>query len=326
MLGAIIGSADPGWRTPGVYRRRVPAPGVPETASAPLHSRVMTIFRRARLAVALLPACLLVMTGCATTTAGTGSGSGAVAPSSPSAAPSTSPSEPASTTPSEPPSSSPSTPSNRGCSGNFCDDFSSKSSGWDTGNRHFFYSKYSPYMGGTLQMGERHDSVLTVPAPYVITKAAHDYSVQIDTQMYVADGSARNSIYGVSCWNHSTKSGGSAAFLFYVTRSGVQIALWDNIDGTEHILKKKSWRKVLLPTPKPNTIRVLCLQRHDRGGAVAELGISVNGNVLTDIYAKSAKNYAWAPGNRVALLVGLTGSNVFYDNFEITGECKGSDC
>ena len=286
----------------------------------------MTIFRRARFAVALLAACLLAVSGCASTTAGTGSGSGTLAPNSPSQAPSTSPSEPPSSGPSEPPSTSPSTPSNSGCSGDFCDDFGSKSSGWDTGNEHFFYSQYSPYLGGTLQMGERHNSILTVPAPYDITKAAHDYSVQIDTQMYVADGSAADSIYGVSCWNHKTNSGGSAAFLFYVSKSGVQIALWDNVDGTEHILKKKSWTNVLLPTPKPNSIRVLCLQRDRRGGTVAELGISVNGNVLTDVYAKSTKNYAWATGDRVALLVGLTGSKVFYDNFEITGDCKGTNC
>jgi len=53
---------------------------------------------------------------------------------------------------------------------------------------------------------------------------------------------------------------------------------------------------------------------------------AINGNVLTDVYAKSTKNYAWATGDRVALLVGLTGSKVFYDNFEITGDCKGTNC
>jgi hypothetical protein len=282
----------------------------------------MTIFRRLRFALAMVTAGLLVLAGCATSVNGTGSGSGVPAPSSPAEPPPSA----SSSSPSEPPSSSTSTPSNAGCSADFCDDFSSKSSGWDTGNRRHFFSRYAPYMGGTFQMGERHDSILTVPAPYDITKAAHDYSVQLDFQMYVADDSAADSIYGVSCWNHKTSSGDSAAFLFYITKTGVQIALWDNVDGTEHILKKKSWSDVLLPSPQANTVRVLCLQRTNHGGPVAALGISVNGNELTDLYAKSTKNYDWATGNGVALLVGLTGSNVFYDNFQITGDCKGSDC
>ena len=48
--------------------------------------------------------------------------------------------------------------------------------------------------------------------------------------------------------------------------------------------------------------------------------------MLTDFYGKSTKNHAWATGDRVALLVGLTGADVFYDNFKITGDCKGPQC
>jgi hypothetical protein len=283
----------------------------------------MTISRRLRFTLALLTAGLLVLSGCATSVSGSGSGSG-VAASSPAGFPSSSPSEPPASSPSEPASSS--TPSNAGCSADFCDDFSSKSSGWATGNERHFFSRYASYQGGTFEMGERHDSILTVPAPYDITKAAHDYSVQVDFQMYVGSGSAADAIYGLSCWNHKTDSGDSAAFLFYITETGVQIALWDNVDGSEHILKKKSWSNVLLPAPKANSVRVLCLQRSNRGGPLAELGISVNGNQLIDFYPKTTKNYDWGTGNRVALLVGLTGSNVFYDNFQITGDCKGSYC
>ncbi|HEY2299315.1 MAG TPA: hypothetical protein VGH43_16390 [Jatrophihabitans sp.] len=285
----------------------------------------MTIFRRLRFTLTLLTAGLLVLAGCATSVSGSGSGSGVAAPSGPTGFPSSSASEPPSSSPSEPPSSGTSS-SNTGCSADYCDDFSSNSSGWATGNERHFFSRYASYQGGTFQMGERHNSILTVPSPYDITKAAHDYSVQVDFQMYLGSGSADDAIYGLSCWNHKTGSGDSAAFLFYITKTGVQIALWDNVDGSEHILKKKSWSDVLLPAPQANTVRVLCLQRSNHGGPLAVLGISVNGNQLIETYAKTTKNYDWGTGDRVALLVGLTGSNVFYDNFQITGDCKGSYC
>jgi hypothetical protein len=263
---------------------------------------------RPRSTTALLGACLLLLSG---------------APVAHSVPPSTSPPSTPTTAPATQP---PSTPSSGGCAAAFCDDFSSSSSGWDTGNEPHFFSKYSSYLGGTLRMGERHDAVLTVPAPYVITKAAADSSVQIDVDVILASDTARHSLYGVSCWNHAAHNGETSAFLFYVSHGGAQIVLWDNADGSEHVLKHKSWSNVLRPGPYRNVMRVLCLQRHNRGGTVAELGMSLNGKVLTAFYAKSTKHHDWRVSDRVGLIVGLNKSDVFYDNFAITGECKGSRC
>jgi hypothetical protein len=274
------------------------------------------------MAACLLAAGLLALSGCASTITGSGNGSGAPVVSS--APPATQP--PSSPAPTAPTTRPPTTPSSGGCSAAFCDDFSSPSSGWDTGNERHFFSQYSDYQGGTLRMGERHDAVLTVPAPYVITKAAADDSVQVDVELVPAADSTRHAIYGVSCWNHSAHNGETSAFLFYVTRGGAQIVLWDNADGTAHVLKHKSWTGVLRPRPSRNAMRVLCLQRTVRGRPVAELGMAVNGHVLTTVYSKSAKHHDWRTGNHVALVVGLNRSDVFYDNFTITGECKGSGC
>jgi hypothetical protein len=288
----------------------------------------MRTTRRLRPLLALLAGCLLMITGCASTTAGVGGGSGV--------APTTAPPSSSETT-TTPPSSSdtttaPSTPVGTspvagGCAGDYCDDFSSASTGWDVGNEKFFFSRYSPYLGGTLQMGERHDSVLTVPAPYDLTKAAADYSVRVDAELIVGSQSPANAIYGLSCWNHKSNKGDTAAFVFYVTKRSAQIVLWDNVDGTEHVLKRKALHNVLQPAPYRNKLRVVCLQRHlPSGTAVAELGMLVNGKVLTDNYSKSTKNHAWDVGDRASLIVGLTNSNAFYDNVVITGECKGSSC
>lgn len=281
---------------------------------------------RPRSTLGVLGACLLISSGCASTITGSGTGSAAIA-TRPATTPATTPSAtPPITTTTEPPTAPGSSSAPGGCSAAYCDDFSSSSSGWDTGNEKHFFSQYSHYQGGTLRMGERHDAVLTVPAPYDITKAAADYSVQIDVDVIPAAHTAGHSIYGVSCWNHEAHNGETSAFLFYVTRSGAQIVLWDDTDGTEYVLKHRSWSNVLRPRPYRNKMRVLCLDRAGRSGPIAELGMSVNGAVLTAFYDKRAKHHAWRTGNRVGLIVGLSRSDVFYDNFTITGECKGSSC
>ena len=41
--------------------------------------------------------------------------------------------------------------------------------------------------------------------------------------------------------------------------------------------------------------------------------------VLHEQYAKSVKNYPWTPGSRAGLLVAGPKSDVFYDNFAVTG-------
>jgi len=189
------------------------------------------------------------------------------------------------------------------------------------GNEKHFYSQYDRYQGGTFRMGERHDAILTVPAPY-----ATDDSVQIDVDAILGQKSASDAIYGVSCWNHEAHNHSTSAFLFYFTRTGAQIVLWDDTKGASHVLRKTTWSGVLSPAPARNHVRVLCLQRTHHGAPVAELGMSVNGHVLTKIYRKGGSSASWTTGDRVGLLVGLTGSDVFYDNFVITGDCKGSSC
>ena len=93
-----------------------------------------------------------------------------------------------------------------------------------------------------------------------------------------------------------------------------------------HVLRKLSWSGVLQSAPARNHIRALCLQRAHNGTVVAELGMDVNGHILSKTYRKGGSSHPWSTGNRVGLIVGLTGADVFYDNFVITGDCKGSRC
>lgn len=278
--------------------------------------------------VVLAAAGCLLLAGCASLTSGHGSGSGApvAATSGPASSPAPAASTPATepATSSSPASSSPT--SGGSCPGAFCDDFSSPRSGWEVGNERFFYTQYSSYQGGTLRMGERHDSILTDPAPYDITRAAADRSVRIDVQAVLGPKSPADAVYGVTCWNHRSRAGDTAAFLFEFTKSGADIVLWDDRTGDTHVLRHKSWRNVLLAPPARNAVRVLCENRTSGGTATAELGMSVNGHVLIKLYPKNGKNAAWSTGKQVGLLVGLTHADVFYDNFVITGECQGTRC
>jgi hypothetical protein len=165
-----------------------------------------------------------------------------------------------------------------------------------------------------------------VPAPYDITQAARDYSVEVDVDAIVGHHSPRDAIYGVSCWNHEARNSSTSAFVFYFTRTGAQIGLWDDATGTSHVLRKTTWSGVVDSAPARNHVRVICLQRTQHGAPVAELGMSVNGHVLTKIYRRGGSSHPWRVGDRVGLLVGLTGADVFYDNFVVAGDCKGSSC
>ena len=207
---------------------------------------------RVRPALVAVTTCLLVTSGCASLTAGSGSGSGARRRA------------PRRTRSPRPSTSPPSTTSRAavhrhrtvdadassgasGCAAAYCDDFSSTKSGWDVGNEKHFYSQYDSYLGGTFRMGERHDAILTVPAPYDITKASSDYSVQVDAEAILGPKSPKDAIYGLSCWNHEAHNKSTSAFVFSFTRSGAQIVLWDNTDGSTHTLKKMSWSGVVRP-------------------------------------------------------------------------------
>ena len=277
---------------------------------------------RVRPALVAVTTCLLVTSGCASLTAGSGSGSGAAPSTSPHSSPGPSTSPPTTTSPptsTTPPSTPTTSPGASGCAAAFCDDFSSTKSGWDVGNEKHFYSQYDSYLGGTFRMGERHDAILTVPAPYDITKASSDYSVQVDAETILGPKSPKDAIYGLSCWNHEAHNKSTSAFVLSFTRKGAQIVLWDNTDGTTHTLKKMSWSGVVRPAPYRNQVRALCVQRKRHGRTYAELGMSVNGRILAKLYPQGGKSEPWTTGNRVGLIVGLTGADVFYDNFSITG-------
>ena len=63
------------------------------------------------------------------------------------------------------------------------------------------------------------------------------------------------------------------------------------------------------------------MQKHAAGGTEADLTLTVNGAaVLHEQYANSVKNYPWTPGSRAGLLVAGEKSDVFYDNFAVTGK------
>jgi hypothetical protein len=224
-----------------------------------------------------------------------------------------------------------STPVGTGCGidADYCDTFSDPNSGWPRANPSHFYADYDPYLGGSYRMGERTDAAISEDAPYDITDAANDYSVRVDVDATPGDGFGGNNQLGITCWEHEIEEGGdgtTSAFLLQLSGTAAMIGLWDGADGSYQLLKSVPARTVL-DTSATNHLTAQCIQGTASGSTHAQLSLAVNGaEVISISYAKSIANYDWSVGARVGLLAVGEGSDVFYDNFAITGACAGDFC
>lgn len=240
------------------------------------------------------------------------------------------PSKPVTRVVSTPASSAAGSPAAGGCAvdADYCDAFDDKSSGWPQTNPSHYYANYDSFQGGTYRMGERTDAAISQDAPYDVTDAANDYSVQVDVDATPGDGFGGNNRVGIVCWEREIEGGGgtTSAFLLQLSETEAIIGLWDGTDGSYQQLKSVPAVSALNPSAT-NHLTAQCLQGTENGSAQAQLSLSVNGAEVVSVnYAKSSANYDWNVGKHVGLLVVGAGSDVFYDNFAVTGKCAGDFC
>lgn len=133
---------------------------------------------------------------------------------------------------------------------------------------------------------------------------------------------------GFVCWEHPLESGGgvTSAFLLQLSESKATIGLWDGTDGSYHEISSAVAPDALSATGWTH-LTGRCLLGTNAGTAQAQLSLSVNGTeVVSANYDKDVSAYDWDVGNRAGLLAIGEGSNVYYDDFAITGECTGASC
>jgi hypothetical protein len=262
-----------------------------------------------------------LVAGCASTTAGTGSADTPTAqPSSSAASPSPSVQAPTSSAPTSAAPSGSSSPA--ACAtGDYCDDFSSASTGWPVENTAHYYANYADYLGGSYRMGERTDNAKTQLAPVDTTTISKNYGVQVDVDAVLGQAAPAASFMGIVCWDHTTSSDTEAGFLFFVTAESVDVTLLPDTGSKPRTIARNQGSNFVKPYPQTNHLTATCVQRTTSAGVEAELSLVVNGAaVLQERYANSVKNYPWSPGSRAGLLVAGPKSDVFYDNFSLAGK------
>jgi hypothetical protein len=228
------------------------------------------------------------------------------------------------------PSSSASTGAATGCvaAADYCDTFDDPSSGWPDENPSHYFAKYDSYNGGTYQLGERTNAAISEDAPFNVAEAANDYSVQVDVDASLGQGFGPTNEIGIVCWEHPIQGGGgtTSAFLLELSESKATIGLWDGTDGSYHEITSAAADGALSTTGWTH-LTGLCLMGTSAGSAQAQLSLTVNGTtVVSANYAKSVSTYDWDVGDRVGLLAIGEGSDVFYDNFAVTGKCASTTC
>jgi hypothetical protein len=208
----------------------------------------------------------------------------------------------------------------------YCAQFDGSADGWPVTNQSDYFAQYTSYSGGTYRLGQRSSATEVQQAPVDITKISHDYSVQIDVDAIPYHSMPLSTSAGIDCWEHKS-NGHTAAFLFFVDPSTVEIGLWDEFNGEYHKIASKSDAGLVKTDGSPNHLTVACVQGEHHGGVTAELGIKINGKVaLVTSYDKSVHNYEWSVGPGVGLLASGKGADVFYDNFAVTSLCHGDFC
>jgi hypothetical protein len=279
-------------------------------------------YRRAAMIKTCLCALALLLAGCATTVSGH--------PSHRSPAPPRTTGGAVGSTPDFPGTSATSTAAPTECvnGADFCDTFADSSSGWPAVNPSHYYADYDSFDGGTYRMGERTNAAISQDAPYDITGAANDYSVQVDVDALPGQGFGPTNELGFVCWEHPVagRAGVTSAFLLELSESKATIGLWDATDGSYHEITSAVATGALSTTGWTH-LTGLCLQGTSAGSAQAQLSLSVAGTpVVSANYDKDVSTYEWGVGEKVGLLAIGEGSDVYYDNFAITGKCAGVSC
>ena len=266
-----------------------------------------TLARNATLAVAAL-----VLAGCASTVSGHGSGGSASSASS---------GFPSSSASSSLGSASSSSASGGGgpqscSSAAYCDDFSNASSGWPVDNKPHFYANYDTYLGGTYRIGERNDATVSEDAPAKASSISADFSVRLDVDAVLGQHMAKTNAAGMVCWEHTAKDQtSSSAFLFTISGDTAEVGLWDNTDGTYHVIQSKA-SAVLRFDGSVNHITITCKQDTSTGTPRADLSMTVNGQPsLQAGYASNATNFPWTIGDGIGVVASGNGADIFYDNF-----------
>lgn len=259
-----------------------------------------------------------LLAGCASATSGTGSvRTSSTTPTTSSAAPPSTGAAPSVPVTGFPSSTSASAACAAGA--DYCDNFSDASSGWPVDNESHYYANYADYLGGSYRMGERTANAKTQLAPLDTTTITKNYGVQIDVDAVLGKAAPASSYLGLVCWDHDSDAGAEAGFLFFVTANSVDVTLLPDTGTTPRTLDRNDGGNFVRPYPATNHITATCVQRRTSTGVEADLALEVNGaSVLHEQYAKSVKNYPWAPGPRAGLLVAGPKSDVFYDNFAVT--------
>ena len=242
----------------------------------------------------------IVVSGCASTVNGHGSGQ----PSSSSSSSSVS---------SSPVSSSSSAPSQSCAGAHYCDDFSNASSGWPSEQETHYYADYDTFLGGTYHMGERVQRTVWENAPVKVTSISADYGVTASVDATAGPNMAHDSSAGLVCWEHDTQDGQSAsAFLFEVDATVAEVGVWSDKDGEYTSISKKN--TTLFSYSSTNHLTIGCA----KSGTQAHLTMSVNGqSVLDTTYAAGGASAPWKVGDGVGLVAGGKGSDIFYDNFGV---------
>jgi hypothetical protein len=210
----------------------------------------------------------------------------------------------------------------------YCDTFVDPHSGWPQESPSHFYARYDSYNGGSYAMGERTNAAISEDAPYDITRAAADYSVQLDVDAAPGQGFGAADELGFACWEHAIPGGDgiTSAFLLELSESQATVGLWDGTDGSYHEITSAAAPGALSPTGWTH-LTARCLLGSAGGSTQARLSLAVNGSeVVSTVYDKSVNTYDWDVGNRVGLLAVGPSSNVYYDNFAITGKCTSAVC
>jgi hypothetical protein len=221
------------------------------------------------------------------------------------------------------PTSSTGAPAGCVAGADYCDTFDNPDSGWPEENPSHFYARYDSIDGGSYAMGERTDAAISEDAPYDITHAAADDSVQVDVDAAPGPAFGATNEVGFACWEHSIAGGDgiTSAFLLELSESKATIGLWAGTDGSYHEITSAAAPEALAATGWTH-LTGRCQQGTAAGSIQAQLSLSVDGTeVVSAAYGKSVGSFPWDVGNRVGLLVIGEGSDVYYDNFAITGEC-----
>lgn len=215
----------------------------------------------------------------------------------------------------------------------YCETFTHGAKGWPTTNDRDYYEGWSTYLNGTYRMVQRKEGAASALAPVGTADISQDYSVQVDVDAVLGARTPPAGQFGIVCWQHPTSDGGSdSAFLLFVGQKSAGSVLWDDQDGSGHVVASQAVGNGVVKVKGVNHLTAQCIQGVDQQSqsAAAQLSLTVNGQkVVSTTYDKSVANYSWnvtSTGNGeksgLGVLASGAGEDVFYKNFAITDRCQ----